>query len=65
MASKEDIASDSLDIPVTELPDNLTEYVKTKVAKYISRAKDVTAEIHRVQGKQTKLVLTFAGQQGM
>ena len=65
MASKEDVGSDSLDVAVEELPDDLTEYVKTKVAEYIRQAKDVKAKIHHVKGQQPKLVMTFGENQGI
>ena len=65
MASEEDVTSDSLDVNVTRVPEGLQEYVKTKVAEYITKSKDVSMEIHRATGQSTKLVMTVGKNPGM
>ena len=64
MASEEDMTSDSLDVTVTDIPENLQGYVKNKVAEYITQAKDVSMKIHHVQGQSPKLVMTFGTSTG-
>ena len=64
MASEEEITSDSLNVAVTDVPETLIEYVKVKVAEYITQSKDVSAKVHRVKGQSPKLVLTFGEEKG-
>lgn len=64
MASEDDMTSDSLDVTVTDVPENLQEYVKTEVAKYITHSKDVSMKVHQVQGQSPKLVMIFGSNTG-
>ena len=64
MASEDDMTSDSLDVTVTDVPENLQGYVKTKVAEYITQSKDVSMKIHQVQGQSPRLVMSFGTNTG-
>ena len=59
MASEEDLTSDGLDVIVKDVPEHLQGFVKTKVAEYITKSKDVSMEIHESQGHAPRLVVTF------
>ena len=64
MASDDDMTSDSLDVTVTDVPENLQGYVKTKVAEYIAQSKDVSMKIHQAQGQSPRLVISFGTNTG-
>ena len=65
MASEKDIASDSLDSSVIDVPKELLGYVKSSIVDLISKATpdDFSARIHYSEGQSPKLEVSFGNNQ--
>ena len=65
MASKEDVASDSLDSSMVPVPNELLGFVKTSLVDHINKAKtdEFSANIHYAEGQVPKLEVSIGGKQ--